>query len=117
MSTNVDKETGAMDEIVIGDWSKLGSTVRAQRLRLEFSQAEAAARAQVSRSWLAKVENGHRGVELEQLMRLLAALGLTMILRASEQPEADQQLTGHRLRRAADRRRAWYGDEEPSGND
>ncbi|GAA2839042.1 helix-turn-helix domain-containing protein [Kribbella solani] len=108
-----------MDEIVIGDWSKLGSTVRAQRLRLEFSQAEAAARARVSRSWLAKVESGHRGVELEQLMRLLAALGLTMVFRASNAPEAgsDQHLTDRRLLRAANRRRAWYGDEEPSGND
>ena len=41
-----------------------GILVRNARLEQELSQAATAARAQVSRSWLARVEDGHPGAEL-----------------------------------------------------
>ena len=80
-----------MRDITIGDWAKLGSTIKAERTRAELSQHELAARAGVSRSWLAKVEAGHRGAEFEQILRLLDALGLSMILRSeAHEPEGKQ---------------------------
>lgn len=117
-----------MRDITISDWSKLGSTVRAQRSHLRLSQSEAATRANVSRSWLARVEAGHRGVEFEQMIRLLEALGLTMVLRAdggSAGPEGlavsragvDQRAVSavrdqHR-QRSASRRKAWSRKIDP----
>lgn len=67
-----------MGEILIGHWTKLGAAVRDTRARRGWSQHELATRAGVSRSWLAKVEAGHRGAELEQILRLLAALDLNL---------------------------------------
>jgi transcriptional regulator with XRE-family HTH domain len=110
-----------MDEIGIGDWSKLGVTLKARRLTLGLSQSEIATRARVARSWLAKVEGGHRGAEFEQILRLLAALQFDLVLRpqgvqpSAEGPGAkfaadprvsDELRTRHRGR-AATRRRAW----------
>ena len=64
-------------------WSKLGALVRDTRLSQGLSQTALAARANVARSWLARVEAGHRGAELEPLLRLLAALDLTLTLRSN----------------------------------
>jgi len=106
-----------MPDITIGDWSKLGSTIRARRQRLALSQTEAADRANVSRSWLARVEAGHRGAELEQVMRLLDALGLTMVVRespsdADRDEQIGREITDRHRERSASRRRAW-----PTGPD
>ena len=111
-----------MSDIVISDWSKLGSTIRAQRLRLDLSQAEAAERASVSRSWLARVEGGHRGAELEQVMRLLNALGLTMVLRVPDAGEraddrAAQEIADRHRERAVNRRRAWADGSRVAGEE
>ena len=86
-----------MPDITIADWSKLGSTIRARRQRLALSQTEAAHRANVSRSWLARVEAGHRGAELEQVMRLLDALGLTMVVRESPSGEDPDEQIGREI--------------------
>jgi HTH-type transcriptional regulator / antitoxin HipB len=104
-------------DITIADWSKLGSTIKAQRERLGLTQAAVAERADVSRSWLAKVEAGHRGAELEQIMRLLQALGLTIVLRSSVATEERHQqvareIRDHHRERSANRRRAWAGDSD-----
>lgn len=64
----------------IGSWTKLGAVVRHARKARNLSQADAAAQAGVSRSWLARVEAGHRGAELEPLLRLFSALELTLRL-------------------------------------
>lgn len=45
-----------MDDIRIGDWSKLGATLRTRRLQLGLSQWEVSVQANVSRSWLARIE-------------------------------------------------------------
>lgn len=66
--------------ITISDWTKLGSAIRDARTSQGLTQHELATAARVSRSWLAKVESGHRGAELEQVLRLLSALGLTLLL-------------------------------------
>lgn len=72
---------GAMRDIHINDWTKLGSTIRAERKRAHMSQHDLARRSGTSRSWIARIEAGHRGAEFEQILRLLEALDLTMILR------------------------------------
>ncbi len=101
-----------MREIVISDWSKLGVTVSARRRQLGLSQVETAKRANVSRSWLARVEAGHRGAELEHTLRLLNVLGLTMVLgesptRASREEQIGREITARHRERAEARRRAW----------
>ncbi|NEA32140.1 helix-turn-helix domain-containing protein [Streptomyces sp. SID13031] len=114
-----------MRDITIGDWSKFGATIKAERTRLALSQHELARRAGVSRSWLAKLEAGHRGAEFEQILRLLEALDLSLVLRsytsalsedeASAAPasrvsldtQAMQELMDKHQRSAEIRRRAW----------
>ena len=75
-----------MAESIITGWTKLGGLLRDARLARGLSQANLAARAGVARSWLARVEAGHRGAELEQLFRLLDTLDLTLTLQGSEGP-------------------------------
>jgi transcriptional regulator with XRE-family HTH domain len=130
MSSNEDGEHAMPEEFALTGWSKLGALVRETRLSHGFSQAALADRAGVARSWLARVEAGHRGVELEPLLRLLAALDLTLTLRSNRdaaqgQPSRDQapavpvQMSGTRqdsthdvgadLRTASQERRASWG--------
>ncbi|OLT26118.1 hypothetical protein BJF83_04515 [Nocardiopsis sp. CNR-923] len=98
MSSNEDGEDAMPEEFTLTGWSKLGGLVRDTRLSQGLSQAALAARAGVARSWLARVEAGHRGAELEPLLRLFAALDLTLTLRSNS--DASQ------ARPSPDRRRA-----------
>lgn len=77
-----------MADIEIPDWTKLGSTVRSERKRAGLSQQALAERASLSRSWLARLEAGHRTAELESVMRLLRALDLTLVLRRADDADA-----------------------------
>jgi y4mF family transcriptional regulator len=115
-------------DVTIADWNKLGATIKAERTRLTLSQHELAARAGVSRSWLARLEAGHRGAEFEQILRLLDALGMSLILRSDIADPAEggvsasadsahragpdlgalRELMDKHQRRAEIRRRAWY---------
>lgn len=70
-----------MSEIRIGHWTKFGAAIRDARRSRSLSQAYLAERAGVSRSWLARLEAGHRGAEFEQILRVLSALDLTLSLR------------------------------------
>lgn len=56
----------------------LGATVRGRRIDLSLSQADLAARAQVSRRWLSAFEAGKGSVELGMVLRVLAALDLEL---------------------------------------
>jgi transcriptional regulator with XRE-family HTH domain len=108
-------------DIAIADWNKLGATIKAERTRLDLSQHELASQAGVSRSWLAKLEAGHRGAEFEQILRLLEALELSLVLRstaeagpglplahrASVDTKAMQELMDRHQRSDEARRRAW----------
>lgn len=69
-----------MKDIRIDHWVKLGTTIKEARIAHGWSQHDLAQRANVSRSWLARVEAGHRGAELEPLLRALAALNITLRL-------------------------------------
>ena len=81
----------------IHDWNKLGAIVRQQRIQHGLSQAELAKVANVSRSWLARVEAGHRGAEFERTLRLLNALNINLLLSTTDsdgtQIDALQQQT------------------------
>lgn len=112
-----------MRDIIIGDWTKLGSTIKTERTRAGLSQHDLAARAGISRSWIARVEAGHRGAGFEQLLRLLEALDMSMILRSADasekQPDEDSLdaamlvLMDERRAGTTLRRRAWSS----AGND
>ncbi|MEU3846567.1 helix-turn-helix transcriptional regulator [Micrococcus terreus] len=69
-----------MNPHLIGTALTLGILVRNARLEQLLSQTETAARARVSRSWLARVEDGHPGAELAPLLRLVDALDLRLAL-------------------------------------
>ena len=98
-----------MGDIRVGHWTKLGSAVRDARTRRGWSQHELANRAGVSRSWLAKLEAGHRGAELEPILRLLTALDMSLALHDDSLAESEGRSStnrtasppGHDARRAA----------------
>ena len=96
-----------MATIRVDHWTKLGATIRDARLAHDWSQQELAARAHVSRSWLARVEAGHRGTELEPLLRLLEALGLTLHLDAGDAGSSPPQPSTRRREAAQARAHAW----------
>jgi len=125
-------------DIAIADWNKFGATIKAERARLALSQHELASRAGVSRSWLARLEAGHRGAEFEQILRLVEALGLSLVLhsdatdpskaevraravpahRASLDTKAMRELMDKHQRSAEMRRRAWSaGQPQPTPPD
>lgn len=86
----------AGDRSIVG-WTDLGQAIRSARLASNLTQHQLAARAEVSRAWLAHVEKGHRKAELELLLRTAAALGLSFSLGPTppadhEDPELDEAL-------------------------
>lgn len=83
-----------------------GILVRNARLEQELSQAATAARAQVSRSWLARVEDGHPGAELGPLLRLMEALDLRLALHDAVDVDDTDAASRIRDRRRAEQERA-----------
>ncbi len=85
-------------DIRVSDWAKLGSVIRDARKARGLSQHDLAGHAGVSRSWLARLEAGHRGAALEPLFRLLDALGMNLALhdpsRSEEAAAASQTVSG-----------------------
>ena len=68
--------------------AKLGLAVRTLRQRRTWSQAELAAKAQVSRQWIIALEGGQtEGMEIGRLMRVLDALDASLMLR-DDDPKA-----------------------------
>lgn len=74
---------------VISDWTKLGAILRSARRRQGLSQTQLAERAGVSRSWLIRLEGGHRGAELEPIFRLLSAMEIRLLLDEPSQTSAE----------------------------
>lgn len=73
----------------------LSSLVRGRRRALGLSQAELAARANVSRQWVSAFESGRPGSELRLILRLLEALDLRISVDALDaKPQGDRQAPG-----------------------
>jgi transcriptional regulator with XRE-family HTH domain len=63
-----------------GDIGKrlFGSSVRARRSQLKINQAELAHRAGLHRTYVSDIERGERNVSLENILRLAAALQISV---------------------------------------
>lgn len=86
-----EEEASVVHDYTITSWTKLGGLIRDARRAQSLTQADLADRAGVARSWLARVEAGHRGAELETLLRLLDALGLSLTLTAPARQSQSRQ--------------------------
>ncbi len=68
----------------------LGAAVRAARRAAGLSQAALAARADVSRQWLSRLETGSNpGAELRKVLDVLTVLGLAVSLTPSQPPRLE----------------------------
>lgn len=65
---------------------QFGQEVRRLREAAELTQAGLAEQAGVSRRWLGRLERGHTGAELDNIMRLTRALGLSLTFAAPPAP-------------------------------
>ena len=66
----------------------LGAALRSARLHRGLTQAALAARAGVSRSWLAGVERGRLNPTVEGLLRVLEALDASLRVSTADLPTA-----------------------------
>lgn len=111
-----------MADIDITDWTKLGSVIRSARQNAGMTQHQLAEKSGTARSWIARIEAGHRKAELEQILRLLDALDLRMRLHSLgdtgiDEPARDDTLAAitedewwqqdARGRRRASQRNSW----------
>ena len=92
----------------------LGQLLKEARHELGMSRDALAAKAGVSLRLVAEFERGQRGnVALESALRLLKAVGITIIAKTPEGAEARIRGTGadrlERAARAEQRRRTWTG--------
>jgi transcriptional regulator with XRE-family HTH domain len=58
--------------------SVIGSNVRKMRKAKRLSQEELAFRAEIDRSYLSEVENGHKNLSVTMLDQIAAALGVDL---------------------------------------
>lgn len=86
-----------MADIDITDWTKLGSVIRSARQNAGMTQHQLAEKSGTARSWIARIEAGHRKAELEQLLRLLDALDLRMRLHSLADTGIEEPSKGHTL--------------------
>jgi len=70
----------------------LSALVRGRRRALGLSQAELAARANVSRQWISAFELGRPGSELRLILRLLEALGLRLSVDPVDEAQPHRQV-------------------------
>jgi transcriptional regulator with XRE-family HTH domain len=89
----------------------LAVAARARRAELGLTQAEAAARARVSRKWVSDFETGKATVDLATALRLLEALGVVV---EAHTPAAGRPGGGPR-RGAAGTAAARAGDSDAGG--
>lgn len=60
------------------DYKKLGERIRAERLRLNLTQAQLAENAGISDTYMGAIERGERSLTLDTLVRLVNRLGVTV---------------------------------------
>ena len=68
---------------------ELGVVIRERRHERNLTQQQLATEAQVGRTWLVEVENGHPRAELDKVLRLLAVLDLILDVSPGETGEVD----------------------------
>lgn len=68
----------------------LGAAVREARSRQDLTQADLAHRAGVSRDWLGRLEHGHPRLEVQLVLDVLAAAGLTLVTGSADSAPTDQ---------------------------
>jgi len=68
---------------------ELGEYVRDRRRSAGLSQQDLAARATVSRRWLAGLEGGKPTAEVGLIFKVISALGLCLDVRPRPEPEID----------------------------
>jgi HTH-type transcriptional regulator/antitoxin HipB len=81
----------------------LGAVIRSRRRALSLTQADVAARADVSRQWLVEVESGHPRAEIGRLLEVLKVLDLELTTTPACQddgPALDRMLPVPSLARA-----------------
>lgn len=71
---------------------QLGAAVRAERVRREVTQHRLAQDSGVSRAWLARFETGHPTASIEQVLRVLNALGLAIELAPPRTNDAEDAI-------------------------
>ncbi|WP_300680846.1 helix-turn-helix domain-containing protein [Nocardioides sp.] len=84
------------DEWPVSAWERVGYAALGQRRRLGITQADLALRSGVSRAWIVAFERGHQRADPQNALRVLAALGLELVVRpvqvSARQERADQAL-------------------------
>ncbi|MGL5853362.1 MAG: helix-turn-helix domain-containing protein [Phycicoccus sp.] len=71
---------------------QLGSAARAARRKLGLTQAQVAARLEVSRDWVVRLEQGHPRLEAQRVLDALVVLGVPLEL-ADEAPASAETST------------------------
>ena len=75
--------------------ARLARTLRQRRRSLGLTQAETAQRAEVSPQWLSEFETGKAPGGTDRVMRLLAALGLSLAVHQRPFTTTDAILAAH----------------------
>ena len=91
LAINPDREQCSQipPELAISSAGKLGAALRRSRKALGLTQADLALAAGVGLRFVGEVEAGKASVQLEQLLRVIDALGGTLLLRdAAGSPDA-----------------------------
>lgn len=74
------------DEFVVVGPNGFGSAIREFRRQHGLTQQQLAAKADMHRSYLAKLESGATTEAMQQLTRALVALGLEIVVRERSRP-------------------------------
>jgi transcriptional regulator with XRE-family HTH domain len=90
-----------------GPWAEIGRRIRAERIRLDWTQDDLAERAHISRGMISMVENGGRGLTVDNLHTMANALGRPLAffvagVGAADQRTADLELMLYAARDLAD---------------
>lgn len=69
-------------ETILNSPDEIGRLVRSRRQELELTQGEVAAVARTGVRFISELESGKRSVQLDTLLKVLDALGLTLVARS-----------------------------------
>jgi HTH-type transcriptional regulator / antitoxin HipB len=69
-------------ETILNSPDEIGRLVRSRRQELELTQGEVAAVARTGVRFISELESGKRSVQLDTLLKVLDALGLTLVAKS-----------------------------------